>query len=296
MTWQNAEPDNRRSAAGGNEQKTHSVPLIEKLAWKLLTPHSRETVAETRLEAGVRGRVTVSRKPPLHRRANFGGQIVAHLVTNQSTRLAEARLLEGAAVAIAAARIKPDIVAGSINQIERNVKQRNVWYSWVALAEEVSYLKGYYDTDPPNVREQKKRLNDVYEVLKDCSDRLAAIDDLIDDLIISKLEAHAFQPRVYLPFQTLRKTLNAYHDAAKKAAKRMNAPKTGPEATKPAHIAIIVGRTLQQFHIKLNAAVGGEFVIAVGIVFDVLGIARADVRNNVRQALKAMQVTDNSIR
>ena len=84
--------------------------------------------------------------------------------------------------------------------------------------------------------------------------------------------------------------------ADKKAAKRMNAPKTGPEATKPAHIAIIVGRTLQQFHIKLNAAVGGEFVIAVGIVFDVLGIARADVRNNVRQALKAMQVTDNSIR
>jgi hypothetical protein len=153
-----------------------------------------------------------------------------------------------------------------------------------ALEAEVSHLKGFYDTGPPNPREQKKRLQALHRAFTECSNKLAAIDDLT----ASVLAAHAG-----LTFWDLRKTIDVYRDAARKAVDGVDVPEFGPEATKATHIAIVVGKTLRQFEIDLNDEKKGPFVTATEIIFEALGIAKADSRNDVR---RARQVIDNSIR
>jgi hypothetical protein len=110
----------------------------------------------------------------------------------------------------------------------------------------------------------------------------------IDDLTASVLAAHAG-----VTFRDLRKTIDVYRDAARKAVDGVAIPESGPEATKARHIAVVIGKTLRQFEIHLNDEKKGQFVIATGIVFEALGIAKADLRYDCRQA---KQVIDNSIR
>jgi hypothetical protein len=155
-----------------------------------------------------------------------------------------------------------------------------------ALAAEVSNLKGFYDTNPPNPREQKKRLRAIHEAFTECGKKLAAIDDLT----ASVMAAHA--GLTCLAFRDLRKTIDIYRDAAGKAVND-GAPEFGPEATKATHIVIAIGKTLRQFEIELDDKRKGPFVIATRIVFEALGIAKADPRNDV---IRALQAIDNATR
>jgi hypothetical protein len=146
-----------------------------------------------------------------------------------------------------------------------------------ALEAEVSILKGLYDASPPTPREQKKRLQAVHQAFAG-----------IDDLTASVLASHAG-----VTFRDLCKTIDVYRDAARKAVDGVAVPESGPEATKATHITIVVGKTLRQFEIDLNDENKGPFVIAAGIIFEALGIAKADLRYDCRQA---KQVIDNSTR
>ncbi len=158
-----------------------------------------------------------------------------------------------------------------------------------ALEDNVSELMGHYDTDPPNAREQKKRLQAAHQALTDCSTTLAKIDDLT----AIALGSRARELQADLSFWDLCKQIDVYCDAARKAVDGMNIPKTGPEATKDTHIVIVIGRTLREFEIQLDDAAKGPFVTAARIVFEALGIAKAEPRNDV---IRALQAIDNSTR
>lgn len=154
-----------------------------------------------------------------------------------------------------------------------------------ALANDLSGLTSSYATNPPSPREEKRRLRATGNALKECSDALA----VMDDRTASVLDMRARPLGADLKFRELRKEIALFCEAAEKAVEKIKVPETGPDATKAIAIARCIGRTLQRFNMPLSDKAAGPFVIATTIVFEELGISKANPRNDVKRAMETFE-------
>jgi hypothetical protein len=153
----------------------------------------------------------------------------------------------------------------------------------------VSELKGFYQTNPPTLRDQHARLKAAYKALATCS---GALQKDVDDLTASNLSAGA-RSRTGFEFREFYQVLEAYGEAAREAADRLKQRKKerGPEADRDNHIAVAVGAVLREGNVSLGKGTKGPFVIALRIVFEVLNIHKADPRNDAGRALQILEKT-----
>lgn len=154
-----------------------------------------------------------------------------------------------------------------------------------SIATNLSDTISFYATDPILPREEKRRLRAIERNLTACSDSLAAVDSQTASI----LDMRARPLGSDIKFRELCEEIKLFREAAKVAIEKIKAPETGPDATKAIAIAINIGKTLRNFNIHLDAKAAGKFVIATGIVFESLGIAKANPRIDVRRALEFIE-------